>query len=354
MNVALDATPLSLSSGGLPRYASELSRALAENFPDDRFVLVSDQPFPLPVPRPPNLRRGDGPRNALERRWWSLGLPRELARERVDVFHGTDFAVPYLPLRPSVLSLHDLSPWMDSNWHHAADRVRARAPLLIGLGLATMVLTDSEAVRRQAIADFGIHRQRIAAVPLAAAPNFRPVAAAPAAPYFLYVGTLEPRKNVALLLDAWREIRKRRPVSLVLAGRHRADFPVLSPEQGLEVLREVPDERLPALYSGAAACLYPSFYEGFGLPVLEAMQCGAAVIASRDPAITEVCEGAAVQADARDPRAWIEAMEAVLDRAEWAASWRERALARAKLFSWTRTASLTREVYEEALRRHQS
>ncbi len=351
MKVALDATPLTLTSGGLHRYTSELSTALADTFPDDEFVLVSDQPFRLPRTAPPNLIKGGGPRNACERRWWMWGLSRELSRQRAGVFHGTDFAVPYLPLRPAVLSLHDLSPWMEPRWHSRARRVRLRTPLLIGLGLATMVLTDSEAVRRQAIDRFGVHPRQIVAVPLAASSHFRPVRADARAPYFLYAGTLEPRKNLAMLVDAWREVRKCFAIGLVLAGRCRADFPCFQPEPGLELLGEVDEDALPALYSGAAACLYPSLYEGFGLPVLEAMQCGAAVFTSLDPAITEVCGGAAVQLDARDPRAWFQAMTAAVQRPDWLASLREQSLARARRFSWGRTARLTREVYEEAARR---
>ncbi|MGC9970367.1 MAG: glycosyltransferase family 1 protein [Bryobacteraceae bacterium] len=336
MRVALDATPLTLSSGGLARYVSELHRALEAAFPEDEFPLVAA----------PSLAR-----NFLERRWWLCGLNRELSRRRVDVFHGTNFEVPYVPLRASVLTLHDLSPWMETAWHHAADRVRSRAPLAIGLGLATMVVTPSQAVRRQAIERFRVSPQRVVAVPEAAAPHLRPAEAPRAAPYFLFLGTLEPRKNLPLLVEAWRAARREVAVDLVLAGRRRADFPALTPEPGLTILGEVAEDRLSAWYSGALAFVYPSLYEGFGLPVLEAMQCGAAVITSRDAAISEVAAGVAEQVDARDGQAWKEALLAAATRPEWVAGLRAKSLQRARDFSWERTARLTREVYEEALRR---
>ena len=148
MRVAIEAASLALTSGGLARYTSELSLALAREFPDDEFFLLSDQPFRMPPGAPPNLKRGGGPRTAVERRWWLWGMQREMNRLGADLVHGPDFAVPYIPRRPSVLTIHDLSPWMDKGWHHAANRVRRRTPLLLDLGIATMIVTPGEAVRK--------------------------------------------------------------------------------------------------------------------------------------------------------------------------------------------------------------
>jgi glycosyltransferase involved in cell wall biosynthesis len=352
MKIALDASPLAISSGGVRRYTEELSRALGENFPGDEFWLVSDHRFQPPAPAPDNLKTGGGPRNLLERRWWLWGLQGEISRIGIDLFHGTDFAVPYLPLRPSVMTLHDLSPWMDATWHAEADRVRNRTPLLLRMGLATMVITPSEAVRRQALDRFRLRANRVVAVPHAAGRNFHPVdAPASRPPYLLYVGTLEPRKNLPLLLDAWREVRKQHAIDLVLAGRRREDFPELPAEPGLHLEGLTPEPELPKLYSGALAVVYPSYYEGFGLPVLEAMQCGAAVVASRDPAISEVAGDAAILVDANDRRGWVEALTALVEQPGLLRAWREKALARAREFSWDKTAKLTREVYGDAVER---
>lgn len=352
MRVAIDATPLTLSSGGLARYTSELSLALGSQFPEDQYYLVSDQNFELPSGAPSNLRRGTGPARGLDRRWWLWGVQREMRRLGVDVYHGTNFAVPYFPARPSVMALHDLSPWMDNAWHYAAGRVRRRAPLLIGLGVATMIITDSDAVRKQAIDRFRIHPDRIVSVPLAASARFRPVACEPPArPFLLYVGALEPRKNIPFLVNAWRPVRDRYGVELVLAGRRREDFAGLPDEPGLRLLGEIADDDLPALYSQALAFVYPSLYEGFGLPVLEAMQCGACVITSTDPAIGEVIGDAGARLDPRDSRAWTEAMLACASGSEWRTRCRENSLSRAREFSWERTARRTREVYAQARRR---
>jgi glycosyltransferase involved in cell wall biosynthesis len=369
VTVALDATPLTVPTGGVARYTLSLALALAENYPEDQYWLLSDQPFPSPGRALRNLHsfsstRPGGAATGMARRWWLWGLPRKLAELRVQMFHGTDFSVPYLPLRPSVMTLHDLSPWLDPSWQPAAHRVRRRTPFLLRSGLCTMVITPSDAVRRAAIERFQLSSERVVTIPLAAGANFRPVPprSPTATPYFLYAGTLEPRKNLGRLVEAWREIRKTAPVDLILAGRVRSDFTPPAPEPGLRILGPVDEQELPALYSGAVACVYPSLYEGFGLPVLEAMQCRALLITSRDPAIQEItggasggtaagtAGGAAIQVDALDTRALANALHAALHQPQNFNGVRDRALTRAADFSWKRTAQRTREVYEAARR----
>jgi glycosyltransferase involved in cell wall biosynthesis len=348
MRVAIEAASLGLSSGGLARYTGELSLALARSFPDDEFFLVSDQAFRMPDDAPGNLKRGGSPRNAAERRWWIWGFDREMHRLGADLVHGPDFAVPYIPRRPSVLTLHDLSPWMDPSWHDGAKRVRRRTPLLLDLGIATMIITPGDAVRKQAIERFRLDPDRVVAVPEAPAPWFRRIEPpAGSVPYFLFVGTLEPRKNLLTLVNAWREVRRHHTIDLVLAGRPRADAPAIAEEPGLRLTGEVPDGKLPELYSGALALVYPSLYEGFGLPVLEAMQCGTAVIASG--AVAEAAGDAAVYAN--DAIGLARAMRQAAEQPNWAAERRALSLARASEFSWDRTARLTRQVYDEARRR---
>lgn len=347
--IALDATPLTVSTGGVARYTRELARSLAEIGPGHEYWLLSDQPFEMPRPAPKNLHRGDGPATVAARKWWLWGVQREMSRRGVELFHGTDFSVPYLPLQPSVMTLHDLSPWLDPKWQPDAGRVRRRTPMLLRAGLATMVITPSEAVRRAAIGRFRLPAERVEAVPLAAPEHFQPVAGPPAAtPYFLFVGTLEPRKNLSRLVEAWREVRKTHHVDLVLAGRPRADFESPAAEPGLRIPGPVPEAELPALYSGALAFVYPSLYEGFGLPVLEAMQCGAVVITSRDAAVMEVTAGAAVHVEATDTRALAQALAAIASSPATFSGMRDLALDRARQFSWGRTAESTQKVYDAA------
>ena len=337
MIIGIDATPLTVETGGIRRYTEELARALARE-PGDQVHLLSDQPFAFPSGANLHVHPANGGR------WWSVGLPAALRRHHIEVFHGTDFAVPYLNSRPSVMTLHDLSPWREGD-----SRIRRRTPMLLRLGIATMVITPSEAVRREAIDYFGLHPPRVAAIPEAASELFHPRDSHPAQeqPYILYAGTIEPRKNLGVVVEAWRMVRGQFPVRLVFAGRRRG----VEEAPDVEYAGAVSDEQLARLYSGASAVVYPTLYEGFGLPVLEAMQSGAPVIASRDPVVMETAGGAALHAEANDVRGWASAMAAVVSDDALAESLRERGLKRASEFSWAHTARRTREVYREAIRR---
>jgi alpha-1,3-rhamnosyl/mannosyltransferase len=166
----------------------------------------------------------------------------------------------------------------------------------------------------------------------------------------LFVGTLEARKNISGLIAAWRSIREQTGADLWLVGRVRDEFAL--PEcEGLRHLASVDDADLPRLYSGAAGFVYPSHYEGFGLPVLEAMQCGCPVITSNDPAIAEVSGDAAIHVDADDSAALSAAMMELLHNPSAKLRLREAGLSRAAQFSWRDTAHRTREVDAAACNR---
>lgn len=354
MRIALDATPLTISSGGLPRYTAELALALAREFPQDTYYLLSDQPFAMPERAPANLVRGRQPQSAAERRWWLWGIQHALRDSGAQVFHGTNFEVPYIGSTPAVLTIHDLSPWRDRAWQTSspntdADRVRMRTPWLVRLKRARVILTVSEAVRREVMAHFGVSGDRVRAVPLAASNLFRPVAPTSRAqkPFFLCVSTIEPRKNIGALIEGWRASRAETLADLVIAGRNRADCEEIPSEDGLHLLGEVPDEELPQLYSDALAFVYPTHYEGFGLPVLEAMQCGCPVITSHDPAVMEVAGGGAIHAST--PMEIAEAMKAIAGNPRLRNVLSGCGVERSGAFSWSRTARETRAVYTSVL-----
>ena len=364
MRVAIDATPLTVPTGGTRRYVVELTRALAEEFPSDEFHLLSDQPLggaPQELVGLENVQFGSARGSKWAAKWWSLGLPWELHRRRIDVFHGTDFAIPYLPLRASVLVIHDLSPWKRGPRRaRPAERIRQRTPYL--LKLATRITTPSEAIRSELSDFFGIAPSKITAIPLAAAGTFRRQAGSNVTeglrrlgigrPYLLFVGDRNERKNLQGLIEAWRGLRKNREkVSLVLVGKPGlAEIETLE-EPGLHVLGPLDDKEVESLLSGALAFVYPSLYEGFGLPVLEAMKVGAPVVTSKDPAITEVAGGAALQVDVASREKLTQALVEVTTSSQLRTCLEERGRRRASQFTWRSTAVLTHAVYDKAIRR---
>ncbi len=353
-----------MRAGGIRRYVVELVAALAEQFPDDEYHLLTDQPG---LSRPEewssfaNVVTEAPPSNHFTSKWWSLGLPLELARRRIDVFHGTDFAIPYLPERPAVLTLHDLAPWKPPPVRPpGSNRVRQRTPALVRI--ATRIITPSDAVRHEAAEFFALPESRIRATPLAAdAPPTSPAEGdssdslrpppAMEKPYLLYVGSAEPRKNVPGLVEAWRKARLEiSDLSLVLAGAGHLEPETAADEPGLHLAGHLTNKEITQLLSGATAFVYPSFYEGFGLPVLEAMRAGAPVITSKDPALAEVTAGAAVYVDAASQTELNAAVLRVIRDPDLQHRLREQGRRRACRFSWRSTASLTRAVYADAMR----
>src|SRR6185312_8149866 len=162
-----------------------------------------------------------------------------------------------------------------------------------------------------------------------------------------FIGTLEPRKNLPALVEAWRSVRAETGADLVIAGRTRDDFVPMAAVEGVQLAGEVSDAELARLLSGACAFVYPTFYEGFGLPVLEAMQCGCPVITSRDPAVMEVADGAAIHISSSQQIG--EAMRALAANPSLRNVLRGCGLQRAGTFSWSRTARETRAVYASIL-----
>ena len=350
MRVAIEAASLALTSGGLARYTGELSLALARCFPDDEFFLVSDQPFAMPPCAPANLMRGGGPRSAAERRWWIWGLHREMGRLGADLIHGPDFSVPV----HSPVSQRDDAPTTSRpGWTPVGTTPPAASgaapPVLLDLGIATMIVTPSEAVRKQAIEHFRLRPERVVAVPEAPAPWLQPVAAAVfTPPYFLFVGTLEPRKNLPPAAGGLARSTQETYCGPGAGRTPPSGRPRNSPAAGAAVDRRSPGR-------GAGPHFIPAHWhwstrlcmKASGCPCWRPCSAGAAVIASH--AVAEAAGEAAVYAD--DGPALVRAMIDAATRPEWVAEHRALSLARACEFSWDRTARLTRQVYEEARRR---
>jgi glycosyltransferase involved in cell wall biosynthesis len=360
LRVGFDGRALSSPAAGVRRYAHDLLAALIAENDDIEFVVIGgDRAAELPVveyePEPPHPPTNLG--------WTLVGLPRAAARARVDVLHSPAYTAPLWGRIPVVLTIHDVSYARHPEWYpYRRDAIR-RAFYRRSARAARLIVTDSEFSAGEIVAAYGIPRERIAVVPLGVDARFGPgrtrdpeLPQEISGPYVLHVGDLHERRNLATVVDAVMGARRHfggaAGVSLVLAGVDRgvgdalcaiaaeADVP-----DAVVKLGPVSEELLLSLYQRATALVYPSLYEGFGLPVLEAMACGTPVIASRAASIPEVVGDAGILLDPLDVGAWTDAIVNVVNDDDRRGVLRSKGLARATEFTWARTARLMLGIY---------
>lgn len=364
--IALDARLVGYAAG-IARYTIHLADALARLDEAEQYVILRGRlarGISIGGPRAVNRRAFTPPHHRLER--WTL--PVELLRHKPwpSLLHSVDHVAPRWGPWRSVVTLHDLAFLLYPATHTPASRAYYAATGE-SVRRAERVIAVSQRTASDAVRLLGVDPARIRVVHEAAAPGFspRPLAAlAPLAerlgfdarPYILFVGTLEPRKNVALLLEAFALLRRRLDAQLlIVGGRGWLDEPIFAAHTASGVgdaarfLGGLGEDDLAVLYSHAGVFALPSLYEGFGLPVLEAMACGAPVVCSNAGPLPEVAGDAAVFLKPEDPNVWATTMLDVLTRSALSGELQRRGFARAQDFSWDRAAHATREVYREAL-----
>jgi len=344
MNIALDGMPLSSPLTGVGHYTAELARNLAIVAPSDSFTFIS-------------------PQGLMKRKWWSLGLPLHLLRNSFDLFHGTNYEIPFWSRRPTVVTIHDLSSMLLPGVHKEdlAARSSWRLPWLASK--ASRVITPSNSVKKELCEVVDIHPDKVAVTPEAPRPVFKRREDPELlrrlgieGDFILFVGTIEPRKNLRCLVDAFDQMLRNTSLSpkLVIAGGKgwlMDDFGQFIDKKGLTervcLTGYLQDEELCALYSTCIAFIYPSLYEGFGLPPLEAMACGAPVITSRTPALMETVGNAARLVDPKNVGDIAHAMTEMLSDPRAREHYAALGSVRVKQFSWEQTALKTLEVYRE-------
>jgi O-antigen biosynthesis alpha-1,3-rhamnosyltransferase len=369
--IGFDARALAFPAGGVKRYAHELFGALARLEPGVEFVAVDP---PAGVEPPAGTVRGAGaPRHRTNLGRMALGLPSAILRSNLDLFHAPAYTAPLLGSCPIVLTIHDVSYARRPEFYpHALGPLRKWFYRRSALH-ATRVITDSAFSRAEISAAYGIPAERISVIPLGVSPAFVPpadgmgAAALPAGirpPYVLHVGELHPRRDLETALRAVIEIRTRPNgpadrLQLVCVGTDRGLADSLrrtsqaaGAGDALVLIGAVSEPDLVRLYQQAVALLYPSRYEGFGLPVVEAMASGLPVVAARAGSVPEVLAGAGVLVQCGDWHAMAEAVADLLVRPEHRLDLRRNGLERATAFDWTETARLTVDVYRSLLPAH--
>jgi alpha-1,3-rhamnosyl/mannosyltransferase len=377
MKIAIDGHPLIPPRAGIGQYTYHLIRALARLEPAHQYVVM--------YPRlTRTLRTREVPvfaekcvrvvsegrlrfllfraRRKLRRK---LGLTPAVERSLgpYDVYHATNYVFTHSVKRARrVVTIHDMTLMLFPEWHPRARVSSMASEIGRSLEIADHVIADSASTRDDIVKHFSIRPERISVVPLAADQSFKPLPAAEVQRalsdwgltrdgYLLFMGTIEPRKNLLRLLQA-AELAGNRAGPLVLAGADgwgsdevARRIQSLRRAGRLTYLGYVPDDARPALINGARGFVYPSLYEGFGLPVLEAMACGVPVLASNVSSLPEVVGNAGVMVDPADVDAIAQNMIRLWEDEALRRELSERGRQQAAGFSWERTAKQTLKAY---------
>lgn len=348
--------------GGVSRYTHSLLNGLAEQDRDMTLFLFGVRSLPPSLSNAPVIRNADAPApahsGARAHLWEQLQLPRRLGEYDLDVFHTPAGQPPLLASVPLVTTIHDISPISNPEWFSKEYAALYRVLTPVAVRRSVRLVGVSEFTRNELVDAYPRAAGKTVAVPngVRALPesDAPPDADLDAGSFLLFVGSTNPRKNVSTLLKAYRLYRRREsesdPLELALAGPDRdvfasADVPRV---EGVRPLGFVSEEVLAWLYRNAAAFVFPTLYEGFGMPILEAMAAGTPVVTADRGAMAEVAGDAAALVDPRRPEDVADAIERVLDDPAYRARLVETGRARAETFTWDRTARLTADVYREA------
>ena len=370
MRIAVDGSAIPRQMAGAGVYTYQLVRALAETA-DSHQLTVFARPglFDELAAQQPRLQvvHIDQSSRVARLAWEQTRLPSLLRRHKIDLLHSPHHHTPLATRRPRVVTFHDVTFLVLPDRYPTARRLYMATVTRASARVAGVIITPSQTVRRDVIDRLGVPEERVVTIPDAAGPQYIPVEDESIldrlrqqyqlpSRYILSIGSLEPGKNRGRLIQAYAGLEGAGvDCPLVVAGRpawrYEGDYEQvrrLGLQDQVRFLGYVPDGDLPALYSGATLLAFPSLYEGFGLPVLEAMSCGTPVVTANVAGTAEIAGDAALLVDPRNVGALAEAMGRLLSDDALRTDLRARGLERAKQFSWQRTARETLSVYESA------
>lgn len=369
MRIGLEVSPLAVNRTGIPNYIRRLLAGFASIHGGNTYFLYTNRPLPEDIRLPDNFRtvllRKPLPRFQL---WFQLALPGRLKKDRVDIFHGLFSRLPLRLPVPGVLTVHDLSgynmPRLHKKWTHMTNLMY---PAFVRK--AAGIVAVSRATAREIEKSFPGASSKVTVIPEAAPPEYaevkdreklRRIRKKLGLPerFILFLGTIEPRKNLTRLLAAYMAAAPSIPHSLVISGSVGWKTGELFRELKNSDVRDrvkltgfVDSRNIPALMTLADIFVFPSLYEGFGLPILEAMACGTPVVTSNVSSMPEVAGDAAILVDPLSTDSIAEGLkELALDRNK-REDLRGKGLRRAAEFSWEDTAEKTLQVYRDILSR---
>jgi len=370
MRIGIDGRYIQDHFPGIGRYTYKLVQALAEAAPEDSFVLLYNYElvntrYDLERLKAPNMKVV-----SINLATFSLTeqyrLPSIVRRLRLDLFHSPYYIKPYLLPCPSVVTIYDLIPRLYPQYTSPWARGIFQMAIRLATVTSRLVISVSQSAKEDLVRLLGVLPSKVWVTPLGVDTQFNPANEKAIfnlrqkhdlpEGYILYLGINKPHKNLVRLVEAFAKVKIGR--KLVLAGkedpRYREVHEVvkqLSLQDRVVFSGQVPEDDLPALYSGAALFVFPSLYEGFGLPLLEAMACGVPVVCSSTSSLPEIAGRAAVMVDPLDVSQLARALERVLGDSDLRASMRQEGLKQAAHFSWERTAKETLGVYRQVLSR---
>ena len=367
MRIAFDGTTLRPGRTGVGYYSEHLLRHLVSEQPDDEIIVVSNQAIDTTTPLPSRVQIATSSYRVPRMVWMQMFAPRLLERLRPDVVHFTNGMVPLVSRVPTVVTIHDMSLTLYPRYHPPR-RVLLNRPFVdLAARRADAIITVSESAKDDITRIYKLSPERVHVVHEAAAPAFRPVTDAAVLRrvrdqyglsdrFILSVGSIEPRKNLPTLIEAFARRHKtgELPHQLVCAGPYgwlsgdldeRIDR--LRVANAIRFTGYVPFEDLSALYTLAEMFVFPSIYEGFGLPIIEAMAAGTPVVTTRTGSLGEVAGDAAFYVDRLNPEALGDAMVQLSRDPVRRHELRTRGLSRARAFSWDRSARETRDIYQQ-------
>jgi glycosyltransferase involved in cell wall biosynthesis len=371
MRIAFDGTTLTPGRTGVGYYTEHLLQHLAREVEStgDEIVVLSNKPIDTERPLPPHVRVHDGHRFPIRIGWMQMRAARALDAVQPDVAHFTNGMIPLGSPVSTIVTIHDMSLRLYPQCHPLRRLLLNRPLMQVAIRQAQSIVTVSDSARGDLLRLHGVAADRVSVVHEAASPSFHPITdravlegvrARYQLPrqFVLYVGTIEPRKNLSRLVEAFAQARARGiPHHLVCVGPYgwssrdlagRVERLALS--ESVHFTGYAKFEDLPAIYNLADFFVFPSLYEGFGLPVVEAMASGLPVITSSTSSLVEIAGDGAATIDPTNTEALADAIVRLATDDELRREVGRRGLQRSRIFSWTQTAKEMLAVYHRAAR----